>query len=414
MLGRDVSAVFATAALMSLIPGAFADDLVITPCASGSGTPEHHGCGGCDAKQAITATPWNTPADFKLVSLSSAADPNGGSGWNVWWVSSTSPEYTCSCFKTLLQDIPQPGDGCRVLIVEPFIVDNGSVIPGVTGNVISSVAHASCYFAHVSSRGVDVKFCCGSGDCGSAGAISSQQKRDLSAPPSRIMRDVLDGPSYAKRDVVNVETSGPLEKLKGVFSRSLLEARCFIGECDPPPPPAPPAYTCTEPKPTGDVFTKAGPVYINGQQLSCNTGEVCDISALSSYSASDTLTNEQSHTDTTTDGQSNSISVGWMTMIEGVGGPTFNYEHGWSHDQSVALGNSFSDSSGTTVTTTSTLTYPVLPGPYYNLWFQPEMSCQRYTLTCGGVDQVITRCRPKYSDPAKANITGLTGVMTIG
>lgn len=55
-----------------------------------------------------------------------------------------------------------------------------------------------------------------------------------------------------------------------------------------------------------------------------------------------------------------------MSMIEGIGGPTANYEHGWTHDESIALGNSFSDSSGTTTTTTSTLTYSVLPGLYYN------------------------------------------------
>lgn len=88
MLGRAVSAVFATAALISLVPVVFAKDLIVTPCSKGAG--RENGCSNCDAKQAITATAWSSPPNFKPVVLDDAVDPNGGGGWDVWWVSSTS------------------------------------------------------------------------------------------------------------------------------------------------------------------------------------------------------------------------------------------------------------------------------------------------------------------------------------
>lgn len=358
MLSTPISPALAAALLISLVPKAFAGKVV--PCAVGSGND--NGCSYCEDDKGINVTPWSSATAESHFDMPNAASKTGG-GYDVWW------------------NIQQPDPGCRIIITEPYSTDKGSTDSRLSGNVILSAGYGGCYFAHVGSRSVAAGFCCGSGDCGAAGAAPHKKKRELL--PSRIMRGL---PS---------DTSD-------------LEVRSWRNPNpeDPKPAPPPPAVQCSAPTSDGDTYTKAGPQQIDGQSLNCNGGESCAMSPDMSVSASTSLMNEESTTHTDSQGFSYSMTAGFMFI-----GPTATVTVGYNMDWSNAVTEAASTTSTHTVTKSLTLSIGLVPGANFNLWFTPTLRCQSFKITCNGVDQKIEKCTPVLD--GNGNPTGDHGVMTV-
>lgn len=119
---------------------------------------------------------------------------------------------------------------------------------------------------------------------------------------------------------------------------------------------------CSGPTPNGGTYTKAGPQQIDGQTLTCNGGGSCDMSPEMSISASTSLMNEVSTTETNSVGMSISVSAGFMILD----GPMGSVTTSSSVDFSEAVAKAMSTENSNTVTKSLSLSIGLEPGANFN------------------------------------------------
>ncbi|KAI9656645.1 MAG: hypothetical protein M1831_004555 [Alyxoria varia] len=353
------------AAVAAFVPMALAANGPVIPCATGYG--KENGCGYCQKNASVELGSWKEAKrvdDFTL----EGAESKTGAGYDVYW------------------NVPHIDDGCRVILTQPFLQDEHE--PELSGNVILTTKHTGCFYAHVGSQGFSAAYCCGNGDCESAGAGGTVDVKKRSSPLER-RRQFAHSKDQDKK---------PQPVKRG----------CWGGKCDAPPEaPEGPQITCSKAEPSGDPYTKAGKQEVDGNTLSCNGGEACGLMPAISVSVSDTVTNEHSTTITQSNGKSISATAGWQWL-----GPTATVTAGYNEEWSEAVGDSTSTSTDTAHTKTLTLNVQIMPGSKYNLWFTPTLNCQKMKMKCNDEDVEVEKCTPALN--GEGNPEGEHGVMTIG
>ncbi|KAF2870926.1 hypothetical protein BDV95DRAFT_49903 [Massariosphaeria phaeospora] len=261
-----------------------------------------------------------------------------------------------------------------------------------SGNVVLSVAHGGCYFAHVGSRGISARACCW-GDCLAVGAIPGKRKRSL--PSSRVIRS---SHTTKTRRVFREEVKGWNE----VETRDWQNGNPYASSPEDPKP----LIMCSKAKPIGYSYTKAGAQQVSGKSLNCNGGVGCDISHSFTVSVSTSVSNEKTTTLTQSNGVSVSVNAGVMMAVTAT--TTVGYNHDWAKAVSDSLGMSTTD----TVTTTHSLSIGLVGGMTFNAWWTPTLRCQSFKTMCNEVEQMIEKCEPVFDSSGEP--AGDHGVMVVG
>ena len=366
MSSKQRSSLLAAAVLLSIAPSATAATTPIIPCKRGWG--DSNGCGFPANASAVTPTAWDKATTVHNFTLPGAEAKLGG-GYDVYW------------------SVGHIDETCRVIITQPFTQEEHD--EKLSGNVILSVSHPGCYYAHIAGD-FAVGYCCGNSDCSNAGAGGIAKRSALSG---------RGGPSERRRST-EISPYAPLEARGWDSTPAPEESKA--------PEPSKAGWTCENPKPSGDPYKKAGPQQIDGNILDCNGGQVCSLSPSMAVTASNSVTNEKSTTLTDSTGASLSIEAGFNLPV----GPTGSVTGTVSQDFSKAVAESLSETKDTSVSKTITMDISLVPGNKYNLWFTPTLECQKMSMKCNDQEVIVEKC--DVAKDANGFPEGEHGVMTVG